>query len=97
MTLPACVALLHSWLYPRNFIQWSDALQAGDPLGSLDDIEDGIMVSMVGLFLRGLGHALQQPRNLAEAWHPYAERGASVAFSARGQRTAGVPLDAMGV
>lgn len=31
-------------------------------------------VSMVGLFLRGLGHALQQPRNLAEAWAPYAER-----------------------
>lgn len=63
-----------TWLYPHNFIQWTDALQAKDPLGSLDEIEDAVMVSMVGLYLRGLGHALQQPRNIAKAWAPFAER-----------------------
>lgn len=63
-----------AWLYPRNFVQWSDAMQTSDPLGSLVEIEDAVMVVMTGLYLRGLGHALQQPRDLAQAWGPLAER-----------------------
>jgi len=63
-----------AWLYPQNFVQWSDALQKADPLGSLDDIEDVVMVSTTGMYLRGLASALQQPRNLAEEWGPAAER-----------------------
>jgi hypothetical protein len=63
-----------AWLWPLNFVQWSDSMQAKDPLGSLHEIEDAVMVVMTGLYLRGLGHALQQPRNLAAAWGPLAER-----------------------
>ena len=29
---------------------------------------------MAGLYLRGLGHALHQPRDLSVAWHPFAEK-----------------------
>ena len=33
-----------AWLYPMNFVQWSDWMQGRDPLGALDEIEDAVMV-----------------------------------------------------
>jgi len=63
-----------AWLYPHNLLQWSDKIQAQDALGSLDEIEDMVMINTCSLMLRGLGHYLQQPRNLATAWGPYAQR-----------------------
>ena len=33
-----------------------------------------VMVSRVSLMLRGLGHALKQPRSIAQCWRPFAER-----------------------
>ena len=61
-----------AWIYPYNFLQWTDNIQAKDPMGSLEEVEDSVMVVQCGLMIRGLGHILQQPRNLAVAWGPHA-------------------------
>lgn len=63
-----------AWLYPLNFVQWSDEIQAKDPLGDLKEVEDAVMITMAGLYLRGLGHSIQQPRNLAQAWSSHARQ-----------------------
>ncbi|GMH65779.1 hypothetical protein TrRE_jg8863 [Triparma retinervis] len=63
-----------AWLYPYNTIQWTDMMEARDPMGSLDDIEYLVMVNMSSLMLRGLGEMLQQYRNLAECWGPIARK-----------------------
>lgn len=47
-------------------------LQARDPIAALP--YDFIVVSRCTLLLRGLAHALQQPRSIAQAWRPIAER-----------------------
>ena len=47
-------------------------LQARDPIAALP--YNFIVVSRCTLMLRGLAHALQQPRSVAEAWKPIAER-----------------------
>ena len=62
------------WLYPHNIIQWTDMIEAKDPLGSLDEIEYLVMVNMSSLMLRGLGEMLQQYRNLADCWGPIARK-----------------------
>lgn len=62
------------WLYPNNIIQWTDKMEARDPMGSLDEIEYLVMVNMSSLMLRGLGEMLQQYRNLADCWGPIAKR-----------------------
>ncbi len=49
-------------------------LQAADPLRTLDSIEYFVMVTQASLMLRGLGEMLQQSRNLAVAWRPYARQ-----------------------
>ncbi len=62
------------WIYPRNLVQWSDAMQATDPLEKLDGCEYVVMLNNATLMLLGLGEMLRQPRNLAEMWAPIARR-----------------------
>ena len=47
-------------------------IQAKDPIEALP--KDFIMVGRIRVMLRGLGHALHQPRSVAKAWKPIAER-----------------------
>lgn len=47
-------------------------LQARDPIIALP--YDFIVVGRCSLILRGLAHALKQPRSVAKAWKPIAER-----------------------
>ena len=63
-----------AWVYPRNFLQWTDHIQAEDAQGDLAGLEYFVMVNMASLMIRGLGEMLQQSRNLAVCWKPYAER-----------------------
>jgi aarF domain-containing kinase len=63
-----------AWIYPRNFLQWTDHIQAEDAQGDLAGLEYFVMVNMASLMVRGLGEMLQQSRNLAVCWKPYAER-----------------------
>ena len=46
-------------------------IQAKDPIEALP--KDFIMVGRISVMLRGLGHALHQPRSVAKAWKPIAE------------------------
>ena len=62
----------HAWVYPLNIIQWSDEMQAKDPIGNIDEVDFFVMMNMATMMLRGLGDMLRQPRNLAEVWAPYA-------------------------
>jgi hypothetical protein len=62
------------FLYPNNLIQWTDEMQAKDPMGNIDEVDYLVMVFMSSMMLRGLGEMLQQPRNLAEEWKPFATR-----------------------
>jgi len=62
------------WFYPKNLIQWSDAIQKKDALGNLDEIDFLVMVNTASMMIRGLGEMLQQSRNLATAWKPLAEQ-----------------------
>lgn len=61
-----------AWLYPLNFQQWTDAMQRQDPVKSLDACEPLVFVVRCALLLRGIGHCLHEPRNLAVAWKPIA-------------------------
>jgi len=63
-----------AFLYPRNVIQWSDYIQERDPLGNIDRVDYLVMINTASMMLRGLGEALGQYRNLAEAWGPMAEQ-----------------------
>jgi len=63
-----------AWIHPQNFLQWSDTMQERDPMGSLDDCEDFVMVNTCSLMIRGLGHYLQHNRDLSEAWKPFARQ-----------------------
>ena len=47
-------------------------LQARDPIIALP--YDFIVIGRCSLILRGLAHALQQPRSVAKVWKPIAER-----------------------
>jgi len=47
-------------------------MEKSDPIVALP--REFVMVSRVSLMLRGLGHALKQPRSIATAWRPLAER-----------------------
>jgi aarF domain-containing kinase len=49
-----------------------EELQARDPI--IDMPVDFIMIFQASLRLRGLAHALHQPRSMAKAWRPIAER-----------------------
>ena len=64
----------HAWVYPQNIIQWSDAMQANDPMGNIDEVDFFVMMNMSTMMLRGLGDMLRQPRNLAEVWAPFARK-----------------------
>jgi hypothetical protein len=46
-------------------------------MGNIDKTDYLVMVSTASLMLRGLGEMLQQPRNLAVVWGPYAKRALS--------------------
>lgn len=63
-----------AWLYPTNFIQWTDKMQERDPMGDIDKVDYLVMVNTASLMLRGLGEMLQQPRNVAHEWAPFARR-----------------------
>jgi len=63
-----------AWVYPLNMVQWTDKMQDLDPMGSLDDVDYVIMVTMASMMLLGLGQMLQQPRNLATMWAPFARQ-----------------------
>eukprot|EP00615_Pteridomonas_danica_P008539 CAMPEP_0114360972 /NCGR_PEP_ID=MMETSP0101-20121206/24297_1 /TAXON_ID=38822 ORGANISM="Pteridomonas danica, Strain PT" /NCGR_SAMPLE_ID=MMETSP0101 /ASSEMBLY_ACC=CAM_ASM_000211 /LENGTH=380 /DNA_ID=CAMNT_0001505541 /DNA_START=309 /DNA_END=1451 /DNA_ORIENTATION=+ len=63
-----------AWLYPLNYLQWSDKIQSEDPLGDLTEVKDAVMITMTGLYLIGFGHAIQQPRNLSKEWSPLAKQ-----------------------
>jgi aarF domain-containing kinase len=55
------------------FIQlFLEELEARDPIKSVP--EDYVMIYQAAIRLRGLAHALHQPRSLAKAWKPIAER-----------------------
>ena len=45
-----------------------DDLEARNPVSSLP--EAYIMVGRTSVILRGLAHALRQPRSIAKAWEP---------------------------
>ena len=47
---------------------------AGKNDGTIKGVEYFVMVNMASLMIRGLGEMLQQSRNLAVCWKPYAER-----------------------
>lgn len=49
-----------------------DDLEAKDPVSSLP--EPYIMVNRTSVILRGLAHALRQPRSIAKAWKPIAQK-----------------------
>ena len=49
-----------------------ESMEKEDPIVALP--REFVMVSRVSLMLRGLGHALKQPRSIAKAWRPLAER-----------------------
>ena len=63
-----------AWLYPQNLLQWTDSMQERDPLETLENVEFFVMISMASMMLRGLGEMLQQYRNLATSWAPYARQ-----------------------
>lgn len=63
-----------AWLYPRNVLQWTDWMESRDPMKDISSVEHVIMVNMVGMMLRGLGEMLQQSRNLAVCWRPFARQ-----------------------
>jgi hypothetical protein len=63
-----------AWIYPRNVIQWTDHMQAMDPIENIDDVDFLVMVNTASLMLRGLGEMLGQSRNCAAAWAPFARR-----------------------
>jgi len=52
--------------------KFMENLEKRDPIVSLP--REFVMVCRVSLMLRGLGHALKQPRSIASAWRPIAER-----------------------
>ena len=67
-----------AFLYPLNVIQWTDKLQSDDPMGDLPpNLDYFIMVNMTTMMLRGLGEHLQQYRNAATCWLPYARQALS--------------------
>lgn len=49
-----------------------ETLQGRDPIDEIP--EDYILLSRSTLLIRGLAHALHQPRSIAKAWKPIAER-----------------------
>jgi aarF domain-containing kinase len=63
-----------AWVYPRNILQWTDHMEGRDPMGSIDAVDYLVMVNTASLMLRGLGEMLQQSRNLAVVWGPFARR-----------------------
>jgi len=63
-----------AWVYPFNIIQWTDDLQATDPIGNIKEVDYFVMVNTATMMLRGLGEMLRQPRNLAHVWEPYARK-----------------------
>lgn len=63
-----------AWLYPRNVIQWTDWIESRDSMKDITEVEHVVMVNMVGMMLRGLGEMLQQSRNLALCWRPFARQ-----------------------
>eukprot|EP00944_MAST-04C_sp_MAST-4C-sp1_P008857 g8857.t1 len=62
------------WFYPDNFIQWTDKMQQNDPVGDISEFDYYVMVNMTSMMLRGLAEMLQQPRNGADVWAPFARR-----------------------
>jgi hypothetical protein len=62
------------WLSPYNFAQFTEALEAKDPISDMDLVEDYIFIVRAGLMIRGLGHVLQQHRPLCGAWRELAEK-----------------------
>ena len=64
-----------AFVYPLNIIQWTDKMQSTDPMGELPPSLDYlIMVNMTTMMLRGMGEYLQQYRNAAACWAPYARQ-----------------------
>jgi hypothetical protein len=50
-------------------------MQSNDPMGTLPpNLDYLIMVNMTSMMLRGLGEYLQQYRNAAACWAPYARQ-----------------------
>ena len=50
-----------AWLFPYNFVQWGDFVQGRDALGSLEAIEDAVMITMAGMCV-GDGVLCAHPR-----------------------------------
>ena len=59
---------------PPASLQWSDKLEASDPVQSIDDVDYPVMTNTVTLMIRGLGEILNQSRDVATAWGPFARR-----------------------
>ena len=49
-------------------------MQDKDPMGDISEFDFLVMVNMTSMMLRGLGEMLQQPRNTADTWAPFARR-----------------------
>jgi aarF domain-containing kinase len=62
------------WFFPDNYLQWADKMQEKDPMGDISAFDYLVMVNMTSMMLRGLAEMLQQPRNTAETWAPFARK-----------------------
>ena len=49
-------------------------MQQNDPVGDISEFDYFVMVNMNSMMLRGLAEMLQQPRNGADVWAPFARR-----------------------
>jgi aarF domain-containing kinase len=63
-----------AFLYPLNVLQWSDAMEAADPLVDISACDFMVTLNLTTMMIRGLGDMMQQHRNLAKAWAPMARQ-----------------------
>lgn len=66
-----------AFLYPMNVLQWSDAMEAIDPLVDITECDFMVTLNLTTMMIRGLGEMMQQHRNLAKAWAPVARQALS--------------------
>ena len=49
-----------AWLYPLNVLQWSDKMEAKDPLVDISACDFLVMLHLTTMMIRGLGEMIQQ-------------------------------------
>jgi aarF domain-containing kinase len=66
-----------AFLYPLNVLQWSDMMEAADPLVDISACDFLVTFNLTTMMIRGLGEMMQQNRNLAKAWASVARQALS--------------------